>query len=97
MEGNHLEQMQQDLQKSSVNAGEVEEGKVMGASSSQISLTQSACSDEGPILSDLAKCYVMNKSHQLKSRLIYISDMTLYVTYVSDDGEQLVVALSVEL
>ena len=48
-------------------------------------------------MSDLCKCYVMNKSHQIKSRLVYIKDMQLYVTYVSDDGNSLVVALSVDL
>ena len=39
----------------------------------------------------------MNKSQQLKSRLVYLHDMTLYVTYVSDEGDQLIVALSVQL
>ena len=39
----------------------------------------------------------MNKSHHMKSRLVYIKDMSLYVTYVSDDGDSLIVALSVDL
>ena len=72
-----------------------EEVKELSDPASQIVLT--AESDEGPALSELAKCYVMNKSHQLKSRLAYINDMTLYVTYLSENGDQLIVALSVEL
>lgn len=48
-------------------------------------------------MSDLARCFVMNKTHQLKSRYAYINDMTLFVTYLSDNGEQLIVALSIEL
>ena len=39
----------------------------------------------------------MNKSQQLKSRLIYINEMTLYVTYMGDEDDQLVVALSIWL
>ena len=54
-------------------------------------------SSVGPTMADLCKCYVMNKSHHIKSRLVYISEMQLYVTYVSEDGESLIVALSVDL
>ena len=39
----------------------------------------------------------MNKSLQLKSRHVYINDMTLYVTYLSEEGDQLIVALYVQL
>ena len=72
-----------------------EEAKGMAGSTSQFSLSQD--SDNGPTMSDLVKCYVMNKTHQLKSRFAYISDMTLFVTYLSENGEQLIVALSIEL
>lgn len=64
--------------------------------SSQISM-KSAASSVGPTMSDLCKCYVMNKSHHIKSRLVYIDNMQLYVTYLSEDGESLVVALNVDL
>ena len=67
----------------------------MSGSASQVSLSQD--NQSGPTMSDLARCFVMNKTHQLKSRYAYINDMTLFVTYLSDNGEQLIVALSFEL
>ena len=67
----------------------------MSRSTSQVSLSKD--DQSGPTMSDLTRCYVMNKTHQLKSRFAYINDMTLFVTYLSDNGEQLIVALSIEL
>ena len=79
--------------KAAQNVEEDEESKFLGASPSQVSIATE--SDDGPDISELAKCYVMNKSLQLKSRLVYISDMTLYITYLSEEGDQLIVAISV--
>ena len=79
--------------KAAQNMEEDEESKILGASPSQVSIATE--SDEGTDISELAKCYVMNKSLQLKSRLVYINDMTLYITYLSEEGDQLNVAISV--
>lgn len=79
--------------KAAQNKVEDEESKFLCASPSQVSIATE--NDEGPEISKLAKCYVMNKSLQLKSRLVYINDMTLYITYLSEEGDQLIVAISV--
>ena len=48
-------------------------------------------------LSDLAKCYVMNKAHQIKNRFAYIHHSTLYVSHLSANGDQLINGFYFEL
>ena len=46
---------------------------------------------------DLSKCFIQNHSDKLKTRFLYISEMTLYVTYFGKSKHRLIVDLEVDL